>query len=162
MTDAYKAVLAGAISDREKRAIKAAGKREKVLLDEEDADRERYYAEERLRAKRQTGTRWIRDMLRKGFDRGGDCWGFVCFRTGGYGGGKDKGGDSAWARFQKYYWQTAETVLLEWGSGDRLWPSFGTIFVSDAALDGAPADVLRARFKAMVEAGEVQSGIRRD
>ncbi|OIW33006.1 hypothetical protein CONLIGDRAFT_676821 [Coniochaeta ligniaria NRRL 30616] len=161
--DAYKAVWAGAIGDQEKRAIEAAGVRERVFMDEEAADWQRFVAEERLRAKRRTGTRWIRDMLRKGFDRGCDCWGFVCFRTGGYDDGdKDAGGDSAWARFQEYYWQTAETVLLEWGSGDRLWPLLRTIFVSDPALDGAPTNVLRARFKAMVEAGEVQPGIRRD
>ncbi|KAK3934018.1 hypothetical protein QBC46DRAFT_429447, partial [Diplogelasinospora grovesii] len=142
--DAYWAVWAATISDDEKRAVQVARVRLAALRAEERFERERHYAGE----------------------------GFVCFWTGGYhhhgNGGEEEGDDdddaaaACWERFQKYYWQTGETVVLEWGSGDRLWPLFRTIFVSDAALDGAPTDALRARFKAMVEAGEVPPGIRRD
>ncbi|KAK3941483.1 hypothetical protein QBC46DRAFT_353322 [Diplogelasinospora grovesii] len=170
--DAYWAVWAAAISDDEKRAVQVARVRMAALRAEARFERERHYAGEVLRIKRELGTRWIKDMLQEGFDGdgGGDCWGFVCFRTGGYhhhgNGDEEEGDDDAaaccWERFQKYYWQTGETVVLEWGSGDRLWPLFRTVFVSDAALDGAPTDALRTRFRAMVEAGEVPLGIRRD
>ncbi|KAB5555049.1 hypothetical protein GE09DRAFT_1222509 [Coniochaeta sp. 2T2.1] len=55
-----------------------------------------------------------------------------------------------------------ETVVLEGGSGDQLWPYFRTIFVSEGALANASAGALRARFKVRVEDGEVPLGIRRD
>lgn len=172
--DAYWAVRNGALGGDEKRAFELALARKQAFDDELLARRQREHADTLLQIRRRTGTKWIRDMLQKGFDGGAhDCWGFVCFRTGGYsdgdgdGDGRAKergsveGSESAWEQFQKYYWQTAETVLLEWGSGDRLWPLFRTI-VSDTALDGASTDTLRARFKAMVEAGEVRKGIRKD
>lgn len=129
--DAYRAVWKGAVGEDEKRAIELASTRKGAFVEELWAQRQREHADRLVQIRRQTGNKWIRDMLQKGFDGGGDdCWGFVCFRTGGYddgdGGGRAKargsreGSESAWEQFQKYYWQTAETVLLEWGSGDRV------------------------------------------
>lgn len=119
------------MGEDEKRAIELASTRKGAFVEELWAQRQREHADRLVQIRRQTGNKWIRDMLQKGFDGGGDdCWGFVCFRTGGYddgdGGGRAKargsreGSESAWEQFQKYYWQTAETVLLEWGSGDRV------------------------------------------
>jgi hypothetical protein len=101
---------------------------------------------------------WIIEMLKDLEEDGAECWGFVFFRTGCYGGDEE---EAAWAIFRKYFDAVAEMSVLHWNSGPLLWPKFRAVFIEDSGeLDGASDEQLRERFRKMRDEGELPNGIR--
>ncbi|KAL6362627.1 hypothetical protein LRP88_03920 [Fusarium phalaenopsidis] len=98
---------------------------------------------------------WVQAMVDRDLPR----WGFVVMRTE-Y---SDPRSDEAWKRFQERYDTVGKLIMQSWSGRPpkaELWLTLETVFVSDAALDGASADALRERFKSMRE--DLPEGIRRD
>ncbi|UPK92329.1 hypothetical protein LCI18_003264 [Fusarium solani-melongenae] len=98
---------------------------------------------------------WVQDMVDRDLPR----WGFVVMRTE-Y---SDPRSDEAWKQFQERYETVGKLMMQSWSGRPpkaELWLTLETVFVSDAALDGASANALRERFKSMREG--LPEGIRRD
>lgn len=98
---------------------------------------------------------WVQNMV----DRDLPQWGFVVMRTE-Y---SDPRSDEAWKKFQERFDTVGKLIMQSWSGRPpkaELWKTLETVFVSDAALDGASTDVLRERFKSMREG--LPEGIRRD
>jgi len=113
--------------------------------------------QELLRTRRlEQGTPWMKDMLRDGLLEGAECWGFVVFRTGCY----DEEGESLWQTFRQHLEKVAQTSILHWNGGPELWPTFGPVFIEDAALEGASDEQLRSRFRAMRDEEHWPKGMR--
>lgn len=98
---------------------------------------------------------WVQNMV----DRDLPQWGFVVMRTE-Y---SDPRSDEAWEKFQERFDTVGKLIMQGWSGRPpkaELWKTLETVFVSDAALDGASVDALRERFKSMREG--LPEGIRRD
>ncbi|KAJ4319791.1 hypothetical protein N0V84_006172 [Fusarium piperis] len=117
---------------------------------------ESYQKKALLRIARQAQrAEWVQDMVDRDLPR----WGFVVMRTE-Y---SDPRSDEAWKRFQERYKSVCNQTMGEWAGRPpraELWETHETVFVSDAALEGASVDALRERFKSMRE--DLPEGIRQD
>jgi hypothetical protein len=147
--------------EKEKTVLINATKR-RLAIDNAELNDIRQRWLESDRAKRlKNGTPWMIRMLRNGLlEDGVECWGFVVFRTGCYGGEE---GEASWRKFRTYFEKVAEVSVLHWNSGPLLWPAFRVVFVEDKELDGASNEKLRAIFKEMRDLGNderLPNGIR--
>ena len=91
-------------------------------------------------------------------------WGFVILRTAyGMEGDDCDCSDAVWQCFHNYFKQTGNYAMGWWKGGSELWPTHESVVVSDReALDGADTAALRARMRAMREAGQIPEGVCRD
>lgn len=143
-------VLRAASGEDAKMALLNAVDRLEALEDAQLAESQRHFDEWNARQRLEHGTFWIKHILSNGlFENGADCWGFVVFRTGGYGGVDHGGAEEAWPRFRKYFDKAAEATVLHWNSGPLLWPKFRCVFVERQDLDGASNEELREMFRRM-------------
>lgn len=87
-----------------------------MRLQEVDRRWDEWVAEPQL----QNGTAWIRDLIKNNL-LDAECWGFVVFRTAGYG---TQQGEEAWRRFREYFETAVKAAILHYNSGPLLWPKF--------------------------------------
>lgn len=138
----------------EQAAVSNAYKRRSQWRAEERAERERKH--QRLEYLRSLPrAEWVQRMVDADLQR----WGFVCFRTA-Y--GLEETSDERWELFKAWYTTAGEHVAMIWKGFRDLWPKHTTLFVSDPALDGCSAELLRERFRGMRAAGEIPDGLRTD
>ncbi|KAL2171190.1 hypothetical protein VTG60DRAFT_3501 [Thermothelomyces hinnuleus] len=122
---------------------------------------------------------WVQQIVDARLPR----WGFVILRTaygpddddgGGGGGGGDHHhhhhhhhhhpcSDAAWERFQAYFKNACGYMRTLCKGSSELVRTHASVWVSDrATLDGADTATLRARARAMREAGQIPNGVRVD
>lgn len=138
-------VLRGATSEDAKRAIMNACNRQNAIDQAEIDEVQRRWDEWEAARRLARGTAWINDLVKNGL-LDAECWGFVVFRTGGYG---SQQGDEAWRRFREYFDNAAKATILHWNSGPLLWPKFSALFVEREELNAASHERLRMEFERM-------------
>lgn len=133
--------------------LQATGKRKQYTrVRAEEAHQKKTFLRAASHAQR---AEWVQDMVDRDLPR----WGFVVMRTE-Y---SDPRSDEAWKKLKERYDSLGSQIMHSWGGQPpraELWRTHETVFVSDAALEGASADTLRERFKSMRE--DLPEGIRRD
>ncbi|TGO39127.1 hypothetical protein BHYA_0060g00400 [Botrytis hyacinthi] len=102
-------------------------------------------------AQRKAGRpKWVQEFI----DAKLPHWGFVVFQTD-----YRQGTEEKWHTFKGIYRMTAATVLRNsWIGTNSLITTQKSFLVSDTELSGASLDLLRERFKAMRQNGEILSG----
>jgi hypothetical protein len=125
----------------------------------------RFKEEQRAKLRELHGQRrakWVQSMLDAALPR----WGFVVLRTAYPDDESDADNccsDAAWQRLPDYFKGTCKFVLNMWKGGWDLVPTHENVWVSDReALEGGDTATLRARMRAMREAGEIPEGVRGD
>ncbi|KAK4241772.1 hypothetical protein C8A03DRAFT_30077 [Achaetomium macrosporum] len=149
VADAQEAVLS---QDERLAKRRAQGQLERVSAEKKRAKEEQMAKIREWRS--QPRPKWLQELKDAALPR----WGFVVLRTA------YSDGDEAWERFKEYWRQTGECQLELWlKNGPELWGTHESVFVSDReALEGADTGALRARVRAMREAGEIPEGVRGD
>lgn len=145
LRDQATGVLRAAAGADAKKAILNAYERQNVIDQAEMDESQRRFDEWEAARRLERGTAWIKELIKNGL-LDAECWGFVIFRTGGYG---SEQGDEAWQRFREYFDCAAQATVLHWNSGPLLWPKFSALFVEREELSGASPERLRMEFKSM-------------
>ncbi|WQF77352.1 hypothetical protein CDEST_02366 [Colletotrichum destructivum] len=150
-------------------AVHNAFERSRAISEQDRAERKRK-RQERIdliqTARGLPRPKWIQDLLDARLPR----WGYVCFRTG-YATKENEDSEAApvadeaaWDHFRWAFDDIAE-IMFFWNwklDGQRLYDIRENIFISDPDLQGASAEHLRARFRAMRDRGEIPEGLHRD
>ncbi|GJC92735.1 hypothetical protein ColKHC_01561 [Colletotrichum higginsianum] len=149
-------------------AVHNAFERSKDIREQDRAERKRkreQQVELVQNARKLPRPKWIQDLLDAQLPR----WGFVCFRTAYATTTHDAeaapvADDAVWDHLRWTFDDIARIVLTHcWMlDGQRLYDTRENIFVSDPDLQGASAENLRARFRAMRDRNEIPEGVHRD